>query len=228
MRRIVSRSTLAWLAAIGALTPPAAAEGLSGYRGFQLGSDLPTIVRQVGASRSQTKVISSRPALIQELTWSPQSLGASSKAESAQEVVFSFFAGALSRIVVTYDRYETEGLTADDMIQAISTNYGPTVNLSAPAKVVEDSLGDKEQLLARWEDPQHRFELFRSSYGPSYRLIGVLKSLEAPVQAAVLEAKRLDDLEAPQREAARIASEQDTAKSKLEKARLANKAKFRP
>ena len=50
----------------------------------------------------------------------------------------------------------------------------------------------------------------------------------APAQAATLEAKRLDDQEAPQREAARLASEEVAAKTKLEKARLVNKPKFRP
>ena len=70
--------------------------------------------------------------------------------------------------------------------------------------------------------------LIRSSYGPSFKLVGVLKRLEAPAQAAILEAKRLDDQEAPQRDAARIASEEEAARAKLEKARLVNKPKFRP
>ena len=83
-------------------------------------------------------------------------------------------------------------------------------------------------ILAQWQDLQYRFDLIRSSYGPSFRLIGVVKGLEAQAQAATLEAKRLDDLEAPQRDAARLASEGEAAKAKLEKARLVNKPKFRP
>lgn len=228
MRKILSRSALGLFVAIGILAPPALADGLSGYRGLQLGSDLPTIVKQTGASPSQTKVIHSRPALIEDLTWRPQSFGPSLKAESAQEVVFSFYGGVLSRIVVNYDRYETEGLTADDMIEAISASYGTAVRSAAPVKPEEDAAGDREETLARWEDAAHRFELVRFSYGPRYKLTGVLKSLEAPVQAAILDAARLDAQEAPQREAARIAGEQDAAKSKLEKTRLMNKAKFRP
>jgi hypothetical protein len=42
------------------------------------------------------------------------------------------------------------------------------------------------------------------------------------------ETKPLDEKEAPQREAARIASADEAEKAKLEKARLANKPKFRP
>ena len=49
-----------------------------------------------------------------------------------------------------------------------------------------------------------------------------------PAQAATLQAKRLDDQEAPQRDAARLAREEDAAKTKLEKAKLVNKPKFRP
>lgn len=66
------------------------------------------------------------------------------------------------------------------------------------------------------------------SYGPTFRLVGFMKRLEAPAQAATLEAKRLDDQGAPQRDAARLAREEDTAKTKLVKARLVNKPKFRP
>jgi hypothetical protein len=212
----------------GAITPALLGENLSRYREFQLGTDLQTIARQTGASASQATIVHSRPALIQTVSWRPQPLGPSSKPESAQDVVFSFYNGALSGIVVNYDRYETEGLTSEDMVEALSATYGAAVNPAAAAKPVDGSFADQEQLLARWEDAQHRVELFRDPYGPRYKLTAVLKMLEAPIQAAMLDAKRMDREEAPQRDAARIATELDFAKSKLEKARLANKAKFRP
>jgi hypothetical protein len=227
MRRLLSRLALGLFVVIAVIVPPALSEGLSGYREFQLGTDLPTVTKQLGAHAPEAKAMHSRPVLIQELTWRPQSFGASQKSESAQEVVFTFFAGALSRIQVNYDRYETEGLTADDFIGAISASYGPAVRPFVPASKPDDSL-EKEHMLARWEDPEHRFELIRFGYGPSYSLIGVLKKLEGPVRTATVEAKRLDDQEAPQRDAARLAAEQDAAKAKLEKTRLTNKAKFRP
>jgi hypothetical protein len=69
--------------------------------------------------------------------------------------------------------------------------------------------------------------LIRFSYGPTFKLVGVLKRLEAPVQAAIIEAARLDDKEAPQREADRLVKESETERMKLEKARLLNKPKFR-
>ena len=48
------------------------------------------------------------------------------------------------------------------------------------------------------------------------------------MQAAILEAKRLDDQEAPQRDAERVAREEEAERVKLDKARLVNKPKFRP
>ncbi len=205
-----------------------AADDLSKYRDFQLGADLPTVSKLIGASPSQAKVIHSRPALVPDLEWRPQSLGSSPKAESAQEVVFSFYNGTLFRISVKYDRYETEELTTEDFVEAISAMYGPPAKLPAPVKPAKESYGDQEEAVARWEDPQYRFDLLRGSYGPTYSLVGNLKSLEVLVQAANVEATRLDNLEAPQREAARAAKEQDAKAATLEKARIVNKAKFRP
>ncbi|HUN81917.1 MAG TPA: hypothetical protein VMV81_10465 [Phycisphaerae bacterium] len=206
----------------------ALAQDLSKYRNFQFRADLPTVARVMGASPSQAKLIHSRPALVQELEWRPQSLGPSPKAESVEGVVFSFYNGTLFRIAVKYDRYATEGLTTEDFVEAISAKYGPAAKLPPSVEPVKESYGDQEETVARWEDPQYRFDLICSSYGPSYSLVGTLKSLEAPVQAANVEAKRLDDLEAPQRDAARAAAEQGAKAATLEKARLVNKATFRP
>jgi len=206
----------------------ALAGDLSRYRDFQLGSDLATVTKRTGANPSQLKVIHSRPVLIQELEWRPQSLGASSADESAKEVVFSFYDGVLFQIAIKYDRYETEGLTADDLVEAISSTYGTATKPPVSARSGQGPYGDLEDILARWQDPQYRFELIRSSYGPTYRLVGVLKKVEALAQAAKLEARRLDDREQPQREAAQRASDDEAAKATLDKARQVNKPKFRP
>ena len=88
--------------------------------------------------------------------------------------------------------------------------------------------GDPEEVVARWEDEQYSFDLIRFPYGPTFRLIGVLKRQQTPVQSAIAEAKRLDDQEAPQRDAARIADANETERARLEKSRLVNKPKFRP
>ena len=227
-QRTAFRSALAAFLMFGAMSTAAFGGDLSRYRDFELGSDLATVAKRAAVDTSQAKVIHSRPALIQDLEWRPQPLGASSQTESVQEVVFSFYNGQLFRIKVDYDRYQTEGLSIEDFVDALSARYGPAGKPAAPAEVAAGSYGDQEEIVAQWEDSQYRFDLFRLSYGPTFRLVGVMKKLEAPAQATALEAKRLDDQEAPQREAARLASEKEAAKTKLEKARLVNKPKFRP
>jgi hypothetical protein len=224
----VWRSAVTSFVVFGVMSAATPARDLSKYRNVQLGADLPTVAIQTGMSSSQAKTIHLRPALIQELTWRPQPLGLSRTTESVQEVVFSFYNGELFQIVVNYDRYETEGLTTDDLVQAISVSYGIPALPVARAKTLSPTYEDPEEVLAQWQDPEHRFELIRASYGPTFRLIGVLKRLEAPAQAATLEAKRLDNEEAPQRDAARVANEEEAVRTRLDKARLVNKPKFQP
>jgi hypothetical protein len=118
-------------------------------------------------------------------------------------------------------------MTTVDMVEAISASYGIAVKPPAPPKA-GPGIFDQEEVVARWQDSEYSFELIRSSYGPSFKLVGVLKKLEAQAQAAIVEAALLDDKEAPQREANRLAREDETERAKLEKARLVNKARFRP
>jgi len=212
---------------VGAISATASAVDLSKYRDFQLGANLAPIAKQTSASLSDVKVIHSRPALIQELQWRPQPLGAKSHSEPAKEVVFSFYDGELFKIAVYYDRYETEGLTADDIVDAIATNYGTALKPVAAA-AVEGPYADQETVVAQWQDPEYRFDLIRSSYGPAFQLIGVLKKLQATAEAAILEATRLDNQEAPQKAAAQVALLEEAERAKLDQARLVNKAKFRP
>ena len=226
--RTISRSALTSFLGFGVMPAAASANDLSKYRNFQLGTDLPTVAKRAGANPSQAKVIHRRPALIQELEWRPQTPGSSSQTEAAKDVVLSFYDGQLFRIVINYDRYETEGLTPDDLVEAISATYGVAVKPTAPAKAAPGHYGDQEEVLAQWQDSRYRFDLIRSSYGPTFKLVGVLKKLEAPAQAASIEAARLDDNEAPQREADRIAKEDETERTRLEKARVVNRSKFRP
>ncbi len=223
----LSRLALASFLAFGAMSTLALAGDLSRYRSFQLGTDLPTVALQAGASLSQVKVIQSRPALIQELQLRLQPLSPTSQAESVDDIVFSFYNGVLYRIAVNYDRHETEGLTADDFIEALSTTYGIAERPAAQPSATQVSHGDGE-VLARWQNAEHGFELIRSPFAPVFRLAGILKRVDALAQASTLEAARLDKQEAPQRDAERMASEQQTELARLEKARLVNKPKFQP
>jgi hypothetical protein len=225
---VASKSAVILLFVCGLMPAATVSPDLSRYRNVLFGTDLPTVAEQVGANSSKARVVHSLPALIQQLAWRPRGLGPSAGAESVDNVIFSFYNGELYPIAVNYDRYQIEGLTAEDMVDAISTVYGTAGKPVAPVKGGPDCYGNQEDIIARWQDPQYSFDLIRSSYGADFTLIGVLKRFDSPAQAAIMEAKRLDDEEAPQRNAARPASEQEAARAKLEKAGLENKQRFRP
>ncbi len=212
----------------GLLAAAPATGDLSKYRGIAFGSELSAVAGQIGTSVSQAKVIYSRPALIQELAWRPQGLGPSTIKESVNEVILTFYNGALYRIAVNYDRYETEGLTAEDIIDSISNVYGPAVKQEVSVKASADRYDNQDQVVARWHDGRCSFSLVRSPYGPSFKLVGVLERLDSSAGAAISEAKRLDAQEAPQRDAALAAKEKASTQSRLESLRTANKLRFRP
>lgn len=218
-------SSFVLLIILPAVSPAA---DLTRYRNFQLGTTLSAVVKQTGVE-AQPKALHLRPALIQQLEWRPRPLGPSPQMEAVEDVTFTFYDGSLFRITVRYDRYQTEGLTSDDLVEAISATYGPAATPPA-AKVTPEpgAYSEPAEVIARWEDAEHSFQLVRTSYGPSFKLTASLKAVEAKASVAAAEARRLDDLEAPQRDAARIANEEKLARAQLEKARLVNKPKFRP
>lgn len=227
VRRVGSKLAVTSMIVFGAVSA-ASATDLSKYRAFQLGSDISTVAKQTGTSVADAKTIHSRPALIQEIQWRPANSGGVPQTESAKDVVLSFLDGKLYQITVKYDRYDTEGMTTEDMVQAISAMYGISTKPPASAKPAQTSYGDEELVLAQWQDSEHRFDLIRTSYGPSFRLVGVLKQMESSARVAITKGASLDQQEAPEREAARIASEAEAAGVKLDKARAENKPKFRP
>jgi hypothetical protein len=210
--------------------PAMGAPDLSRYRGFQFGEALPAVAKQAGLDVSQAKVIHERPALLQELEW-PIWLASSfsSPQDPVRTILFSFYNGELFRILVTYDRDETNGLTTDDVIEAISAQYGIATK-PANIEIVFSSAqvyNDSEAVIARWEDPQYSFNLFRSSFQPTFGMIAFSKGLDALARTATAEAIRLDAVEAPQREVQRQNQEDEKNRESLEKARQVNKSKFR-
>ena len=206
-------------------------QDLSRYRDFQLGMNLLAVAKQTGVLPSEVRVVYQRPALIQELEWRPQgSLSSSLQPDSVSEVLFSFYNGQLFRMVVNYDRHRTEGLTDEDMVEAISAKYGIATKPAAKVILFSSSqvYNDSEKIIARWEDPQYSFNLFRSTYQPTFGMLVFSKRLDAQAQAAVAEAIRLDEQGAPQREIERQRKQDAVERAGQEEARVLNKAAFRP
>jgi hypothetical protein len=208
------------------------AQDRSRYRDFRLGSDLPSVAALAKVSPAAAKTIHQRPAVIQELEWRPPYVmsGATlSQNDPVQRIVFSFYDDQLFKLVIGYDRQRTNGLTDRDMIDAISETYGPAVlqtlkTLPAVPRVDPES----GTLVAQWGDPDYSVALYRSSFASEFRVIVSSPRLEGFARTAVMQAIRLDESEAPEREIARQKKEADDIRASQEKARLANKAAFRP
>ena len=107
-------------------TPLPYSQDLSRYREFQFGTSLLAVANQAHMKPSEATVIHQCPALIQELNWYARTYSAppSQGRESAKDILFSFYNGELFRIVVTYDKDRTEGMTAEDIVEAVSAIYG--------------------------------------------------------------------------------------------------------
>src|SRR6202158_2367988 len=201
-------------------------QDLSKYRGFSLGMSLPELSNQVDLKPLQTKLIQKRPSVIQELTcWPSGSSDYSLKADSVWQIFFSFYNGELFRILVTYDQDATHGLTAEDMVEAISTKYGtatrPDGEISFPTNELYRST---QKVIARWEDSQYSINLVRSRFLNSFVLAMFSKRLNAQADAAIAKSIKLEGQEAPQKEIDRQKKETD----ELEAARQKNRKIFRP
>jgi hypothetical protein len=220
-----------WAPLIPISVPVVGGMDLSRYRNFQFGETLPALAKQAGLDLSEVKLIHERPAVIQELEW-PVWIGAGSAAQTdpVRTVLFSFYNGELFRIVISYDQQETEGLTTSDMIEAISAKYGIATRL-ATTKIVSPPTQvdyEGETLIARWEDSQYSFNLYRSPFQLTYEMTAFSKKVDALARVAAAESNRLDAQTAPQREIQLQQAEDEKNRESLEKDRQANKSNFRP
>ena len=206
------------------------AQDLSKYRDFQFGMSLESVAKQIHMKASAAKITHQRPAVIQTLQWDQLSYSdLVAKDRSLGSIRFDFYNGELSRMVVTYDPTGTEGLTTDDMIEAISAIYGPatkpeTTIAVSPSAVYENS----QKVLACWEDAQYSYNLFRAAYGNAFGLVAFSKKLDLVASDSSREADRLDKLEAPARELAQQVKQEEDKRAAQEKARLISKPKFHP
>jgi hypothetical protein len=223
--KILHKSTAA-LALMLLSTSMIAAQDLSKYRTFSLGAGLGSISKQVDATPNDVSVVHQNPALIQELTWWPVTSGEPiRRAEAVEQVKFSFFNHALYKIVATYEDAATKGLTADDMVRAISAAYGiarrPAADLGPPAQLTYNSA---DVQLAIWENSEYSVVLSHSPLSDSFQLTLESKQLNGQAEAAIVEAVAQATEDAPGKEIARVKKEADD----LAAMRQANLKSFRP
>jgi hypothetical protein len=205
------------------------AADFSSYRGLQFGMDLTAAAKQAGTKPTEAKLVHQRPATIQEIEWQPNPsfLPDPAKADPVREALLCFLDGQLFRIVVMYDRYKIQGMTADDMVEAISQTYGTPTKPKAEI-AYHSNYGEVAAVLARWQDSEYSYDLVRTGDRASFAMVLYSKQLDALAQAAIVEAVRLEALNAPQRELEKQKKREEEERLALENARSVNKANFRP
>ncbi len=195
------------------------AQDLSKYRNFSFGMSVASVSKQADRQIAKAEVIHQRPALIEESTWyPPQPFGSSRPAEPVEKVLFSFYNGELYRMLVTYDNSAIKGLTDEDMIGVISAKYGaatrPVADVNFP---MNPSYRATEKVVARWEDSQFSFNLFRSSASDTFAMVMFDKRMDAQAGVSIAESVQMEKQEAPQKEAARVQKENDALEGERQK-----------
>ena len=215
------------VAAILLSVPVVYAQDLSKYRNFSLGTSLADVSKQLKQTPADARVINQSPALIQELVWwSLPSSESSAGPEPVQEIRFSFYDGELFRIVATYgNNTSTQGLTAEDLVGAISAKYGiatrPVAEANPPTQF---AYGTTEKTIAFWEDSRYSLTLSLSPLSGTFQLVLFSKELNGQAEVTIVAATKQQREDAPQKELARVKKEADD----LETARQNNLKSFRP
>ena len=207
-------------------SPMLRAQGFSKYRNFSLGTNLAAVLKHTDQRLVDVKATRDGSLLFQELTWRPASgIGISYRSGSVDELVFSFYKGELYKMVVTYERASTEGLTADDMVRSISAKYGPATSIALEIDAAaNEQYGVRGKPVASWEDSQYSLNLVRSSFSSTFQLIIYSKRVTAEADAALAEVVKVDELAAPQKAVDRQKKELDA----IELTRQKNQKSFRP
>jgi len=216
--KILSRGVLAAIATLISVSV-IHAQDLSKYRNFSFGSSVATVSKQVDRQPVEAQAIHEHPALIQELAWYPPvAFDSSRPAEPVEKVVFSFYNGALYRMLVIYDSSSIKGLTDEDMIRIVSAKYGvatrPFAKVDFPTN---PSYNATEKVIARWEDSEYSLNLIRSSGSDTFALLIFDKGLDAQAAVSIADSVELERQEAPQREAERAKKEADDLEAERQK-----------
>ena len=210
--------------------PVVVAQDRSVYRDYRIGDDLRAIAEQSGVALPMARIIPYEPVGLQELQWRPQYFrGATERTEAVARLTFGFYNDQLYRIVVDYEPLRTEGMTEADMVEAVSGAYGPpSRRVASPRAATERAEQSADFLVAVWEDAEYSATLLRMPDSSAFRMIVASTRLGTLAQAAGAGAVRSDVHEAPAPEVPARRTEDEDGHSVQHKARLANKAAFKP
>ena len=199
------------------------------YREFELGSNLASIARLIGAEASKAKVIHSRPSVLKDLEWRPRyRAGSESTSDPVDLIVFRFYDDRLYMMVVDYDRRRTAGMNSTDMIAAVTETYGAVSQIPSRPMGAAGQYSFPDTPLGVWGDETTTISLLRVAYPESFRLVVASRELQELARVAGDTAVRLDKEEAPQRELDRQKREATDSLAASEKLKNENKATFKP
>jgi len=198
----ITHNVLISLGLILLSAPALCSQDLSKYRNFSLGSSLAVVSKQTEVTQGEVDTIHESPVLIQSVTYWPRESGAApADAEAVQQVQFSFCNGALYAISAIYRTSATEGLTDEDVIRAISADYG-TATRQAPDTnpPTPHSFKSIETEIASWQDSRYSVTLYRSPLSESFHLMILSKDLQAQADAGIAQDVAQEREDAPGRE----------------------------
>jgi hypothetical protein len=201
------------------------------YREYALGSSVASVIKISKTRNDSVRTLHERPALMQELEWrAPYVSMGTELADPVRDILFSFYDDQLYQVAVTYDGDRMEGLTNADVIESLSSAYGvPLLRHSNVGRTaVPADTAAESTVVAQWEDAASVVTLTRGTYSPQVRLVLSSKTLSPLARAAIKEALRLDTLEAPGRQRDQRNKEVADARAASQKARVVNKAAFKP
>jgi len=205
---------------------------LSRYREFELGASV-TTVTAVTQNAARVKTVHSRPALLQELEWRPRYMAGALQADcdSIGEVVFSFVDDQLFKMSIAYVQDRTSGLTNQDMVDSLSAVYGAPSSPSPRTRTTSSAdAWNAPVIIAERRHTDTTVVLQRKQHSESFFLVITSLPLDniAGDAHAHATAVRMDQREAPAREAALLKKRADDEKAAAESTRSTNKKAFRP
>jgi hypothetical protein len=176
----------------------------------------------------QDKLLHRKPALLEEIEWRPEFLSeSSSQSDPVRAGVFSIYDGVLYRVLITYDDIKTAGLTAEDLTDPLSRLYGTAAHLASSITVFSEGIEENASVLAQWEDADNLIRLVHIAHRDRVALLLTSKRYQRMAEQALVEARRIELQEAPQRDAARQKQQAEDEQAALVKVRTVNKPNFR-
>lgn len=214
------------------LSATSASDVLARYRDVMLGESVQTVVQRLQPVGAEVKVLYDTPSLVEELTWRPHQFisGSTVTADPLAELTLTFHLGRLARIVATYDRERTAGLTDADLHELLSEVYGLALLRTTALQPATTTLGPTRgrETISTWTDDATTVLLWREEYPRRVGLTIVSTVADRGLQEAIAVGAALTAKNAPQRARDAQAAVASAAKDRDAKTRLENKARFKP